>query len=398
MKHQHSSSRELRISRAPHIEVRKNVDGSRTLSGTAVVWDALSQDLGGFRERISKGAFAQSLKDNPDVIIAYQHDLSQPLGRVSSGTARVWEDAQGLQYSCVLPDTTYAQNLISLIERGDISQNSFGFSVAQGGDEWSVQADGSTLRTVNQATLWECSVVTTPAYSTSENHVSLRTAPAHVLAKLGAWAKKRATAEGTPRRKLKKVAGEKLPKENFAYQGSDNPSDWKLPIKFSTAEKSASHVRNAIARWADTDMPDPAEKDRARSRIEDAAKAFGIDLAEGDLRMDVVLDETKRAGFPSIDPDDWADDPDNPENWKDDSGNDSDSDGDAGDSEGTDTEDEDEDRCACRCAECRAENCDGCSLCEDDEMCDECAAFQKHQKKQRESERNMFLDLIIRRL
>ena len=392
MKHKHSSGREVRISRAPHIEVRKNADGSRTLSGIAVVWDALSSDLGGFRERISKGAFAQSLKDNPDVIIAYQHDLSQPLGRVSSGTARVWEDSQGLQYSCVLPDTTYAANLISLIERGDISQNSFGFSVAPGGDEWTIQPDNSMLRIVNHATLWECSVVTTPAYTTSANKVSLRTAPAHVLAKLGA---KRAG-----NRKTKKIDGEKLPKESFAYQGSDNPSDWKLPIKFSTAEKSASHVRNAIARWADTDMPDAEEKDRARSRIEEAAKAYGIDLAEGDLRMGIVPDETKRAGFPSIDADDWADDPDNPENWKDDSGNDSDSDGDAGDGEGTDTEDEDEDedRCACRCAECRAENCDGCSLCEDDAMCDKCAAFQKRQKKQRESERNMFLDLIIRRL
>lgn len=171
--------RETRVSSTPQqFEIRKNADGSRSISGTAVVFDALSEDLGGFKERIAPGAFTQSLRDNPDVVIAYQHDLSQPLGRVSSGTANVWQDSRGLQFTCKLPDTTYAQNLIALMERGDVSQMSFGFVVPPGGDEWAGQSDGTMLRTINRAILYECSVVTVPAYS--QTSVSLRGAPAHV--------------------------------------------------------------------------------------------------------------------------------------------------------------------------------------------------------------------------
>lgn len=83
--------------------------------------------------------------------------------------------------------------------------------------------------------------------------------------------------------KTKRVDGEDLEKSAFAYQGSDEIADWKLPIEFSTDEKSKSHVENAIARWPDTDMPNAAEKDKARERIKDAADKHGIKLAPGDL-------------------------------------------------------------------------------------------------------------------
>ncbi len=81
----------------------------------------------------------------------------------------------------------------------------------------------------------------------------------------------------------KRVDGEDLEKSAFAYQGSDDHADWKLPIKFSTNEKTESHIRNAIARWSSTDMPAAAEKDKARERIKAAAKEHGIDIEEGSL-------------------------------------------------------------------------------------------------------------------
>ena len=81
----------------------------------------------------------------------------------------------------------------------------------------------------------------------------------------------------------KRVDGEDLPKSAFAYRATDDHGDWKLPIRFSTEEKTKSHIRNAIARWKSTDMPDAAEKDKARGRIKAAAKEHDIDIDEGSL-------------------------------------------------------------------------------------------------------------------
>jgi len=83
--------------------------------------------------------------------------------------------------------------------------------------------------------------------------------------------------------KTKRVDGEDLEKSAFAYQGSAETKDWKLPIKFSTDEKTKSHLRNAIARWNSTDMPNAEEKSRARGRIKAAAKEHDIDVEEGSL-------------------------------------------------------------------------------------------------------------------
>ena len=118
-----ANKRELRVSiPAQRLEIRKNSDGSRSLEGYAVVWNSLSEDLGGFKERVTRGAFTQSLKDNPDVLCLYGHDSNQILGRVSSGTLTVKQDDTGLKFRCTLPDTSTARDLISLMERGDISE------------------------------------------------------------------------------------------------------------------------------------------------------------------------------------------------------------------------------------------------------------------------------------
>lgn len=84
-------------------------------------------------------------------------------------------------------------------------------------------------------------------------------------------------------KKTKRVAGEDLEKSAFAYHASDKLEDWKLPIEFSTTEKTETHIRNAIAQWSKTDMPDVAEKDKARGRIRAAAKEHDIEVSDSDL-------------------------------------------------------------------------------------------------------------------
>lgn len=178
-----SRKRELRVQAAPHkFEIRKNADGSRSISGYAATFGDLSQDLGGFKEKIQPGAFAQSLKDNPDVLCLYAHDDRQLLGRVSSGTLQIGEDAKGLRFTCQLPDTSTARDLIALMERGDVSHMSFGFACVS--DEWQQQPDGQIVRTLLQVVLYEVSVVGQPAYTSSS--VDLRSMPAELRKGLNA--------------------------------------------------------------------------------------------------------------------------------------------------------------------------------------------------------------------
>lgn len=174
--------REIRLSAAPgKFEIRKAADGTRSISGEAIVYNTLSQPLGGFREQISPGAFTQSLRDNPDVLAYYSHDSSKILGRVSSGTLEINDTPTALRFTCKLPDTTWANDVIALASRGDLRSMSFGFSVTPNGDDWQ-EINGEIIRTVNTAVLYEISVVGDPAYKSSS--FNLRSCPKSLRTKI----------------------------------------------------------------------------------------------------------------------------------------------------------------------------------------------------------------------
>lgn len=142
------------------VEVR--ADNQRSIGGYAAVFERKSVMLYGFREKIRPGAFADSMRD--DVRALWQHDTSQVLGRTRSGTLRLWEDETGLGFELQPPDTQTGRDAVTLIERGDVDQMSFGFNVPVNGDEWSEDEDGIPLRTITRAKLIEISPVTFPAY------------------------------------------------------------------------------------------------------------------------------------------------------------------------------------------------------------------------------------------
>lgn len=156
--------RETRIIEA-RIELRQageGDDGPGTLAGHAALFDSLSLDLGGFREKISPGAFAESLEDGDDVRALFNHDPNIVLGRNVSGTLRLEEDDKGLAYEIDLPDTQAARDLAISVERGDVSQNSFGFMTLE--DDWERDKEGNVTRTLEKVALFDISPVTYPAY------------------------------------------------------------------------------------------------------------------------------------------------------------------------------------------------------------------------------------------
>lgn len=147
------------------LEFRAATDGSEdfTLEGHAAVFDQLSEDLGGFRERIKRGAFRKALENETDVVLLYNHD--QILARTGNGTLELREDPKGLAVSAKVAPTSYARDLRILMENRTVSQMSFAFSVAKDGDHWERMADGTIEREVREVNrLRDVSVVDRPAY------------------------------------------------------------------------------------------------------------------------------------------------------------------------------------------------------------------------------------------
>ena len=132
----------------------------RSIEGHAAVFDALSDDLGGFREKIARGAFADSI-GRDDVRALWNHDPNFVLGRSASGTLKLTEDTRGLLVRISPPDTTWARDLMTSIERGDVSQMSFAFQTDR--DAWTKVA-GAWERTLLSVRVFDVSPVTYPAY------------------------------------------------------------------------------------------------------------------------------------------------------------------------------------------------------------------------------------------
>lgn len=157
------------MERRMQIEVRAVEGDKPMIRGYAAVFNSLSEDLGGFRERIAPGAFKRALASNPDVLCLVNHSIDQMLGRTMNGTCRVKEDDKGLCFECDLPDTSAGRDVRALISRGDMSQCSFTFGIDE--DTWDEEPDPDDpeqtmiCRTVvSVRTLKDVSPVATPAY------------------------------------------------------------------------------------------------------------------------------------------------------------------------------------------------------------------------------------------
>jgi HK97 family phage prohead protease len=162
---------ERRIFELVGLKIEKRADNKPAIVGHAAVFDKLSVPLWGFREKIAKGAFSASLKRGDDVRALFNHDSNIVLGRTKNGTLTVKEDDAGLAIEITPPDTAAARDVISLIERGDVDQMSFGFRTVK--DLWEeLKPAGDKIRTLIEVDLFDVSPVTFPAYP--ETDVAVR--------------------------------------------------------------------------------------------------------------------------------------------------------------------------------------------------------------------------------
>ncbi len=141
-----------------------------TFTGYAAVFNSPSEPLP-FIERIAPGAFKRSLKARNDIKLLWNHDTGAVLGSTRAGTLKLEEDNYGLRVTAVLPETTLGKDVRTLVQRGDVSAMSFGFSVPANGDSWNSEGTERTLRSVR---IHEVSIVAFPAYSQTAGTANVR--------------------------------------------------------------------------------------------------------------------------------------------------------------------------------------------------------------------------------
>ena len=148
--------------------IEQSDEGVDVVVGHASVYDSRSNNLGGFYEYIEKGAFTEELINKSDVRALINHDPNLILARNTSGTLRLDADEKGLKYEFDMPNTTYGKDLAISMKRGDITQSSFAFTVAE--DDWSTDDSGNNIRTIKKIDrLYDVSPVTYPAYNMAES-------------------------------------------------------------------------------------------------------------------------------------------------------------------------------------------------------------------------------------
>ena len=159
--------REIRVLGLEGLEIRHSGRPNEgfTLRGYAAVYDQESHDLGGFKEKIAPGAFDEVLATNPDVHLTWDHDTRYVAARTKNNTLHLSSDTHGLLIDAQVGNYSWAKDLRTALERGDINQGSFSFNVADGGDEFKADDDGNVMRTINRVgNLYDVTVTAQGAY------------------------------------------------------------------------------------------------------------------------------------------------------------------------------------------------------------------------------------------
>ena len=136
-------------------------DGRKVIDGYFAVFGDIYELWPGATESIDPHAFDETLGD--DIRALIDHETRLVLGRNKAGTLDLKVDSRGLWADIDINENdTDAMNLYARVQRGDVSQASFGFDILQ--EETDIREDGSVHWTIKKVKLYEVSCVTFPAY------------------------------------------------------------------------------------------------------------------------------------------------------------------------------------------------------------------------------------------
>jgi HK97 family phage prohead protease len=136
--------------------------GDLFIEGYFAVFNSNYEIAKGMTESIAPGAFTDELA--ADVRALVNHDDTLVLGRTIAKTLALSEDTHGLYGSILVNRNDQdALNAYARVDRGDVSQCSFGFRILD--EAFEEREDGSVHWTIKKVKLYEVSVCTFPAYT-----------------------------------------------------------------------------------------------------------------------------------------------------------------------------------------------------------------------------------------
>jgi HK97 family phage prohead protease len=293
-----------------------------------VLWDSASYRV---VEIVKPGTFARAIKEKQDVRSCFNHDPSQLLGRVSAKTLSIEEDERGLYFDCDAPDTQVGRDVRTLVKRGDVTGGSFSFVVTKETVTEEKTGDKTVRRReIQDVDLFEGGPVTWPAYEGTDVNARTRFEmrslfPAGVPSSLaGAIPELRKEGDDGDEEQecrcpcracmsaeceecemhmarcgdqercnhamrsiqrgdapTKRVDGEDLTAGCFIYVGdASKPETWALPWKFKSEAKIKSHLRNALARFGQTQKIPSDKKAEAWKKLVRLCKKYGIAVSD----------------------------------------------------------------------------------------------------------------------
>ena len=137
------------------------------IEGHAIVYNQLSEDIGGYREIIAKGAFTESIERSltPEGVVKalWNHNSDIVLGSTDRKTLELKEDDIGVFVRIRPATNSQTVGPIDSIARGDVSKMSFAFSADPSKVMWE-KVGRENHRTVGKGKLYDVSPVAFPAY------------------------------------------------------------------------------------------------------------------------------------------------------------------------------------------------------------------------------------------
>lgn len=159
---------ELRFNEG-ELRIVEEADKPPRITGYAAVFNSMSHDLGGFREKIAPGAFREAIADDKEVLALMHHDPRQPIGRRSAGTLSLREDERGLAVEIIPGNTSAGRDAVEMLRRKDIKGMSFRFNNAKA--TWEKSGNDKIRTIFNIGTLMEVTLTAIPAYEATTAEV-----------------------------------------------------------------------------------------------------------------------------------------------------------------------------------------------------------------------------------
>jgi len=261
-------------------QLRAKTGNKPGIAGVASVYNQ-QYDTGWMVETIRPGAFTRVLGESPDVRCLFNHDPNNLLGRTRSGTLRLADANDGLHFECDTDaESRIGADVQRMVGRGDLDGCSFGFTVAKQSwrEEKNDKGEFVYYRDIEEIDeLFDVGPVTYPAYAGTS--VGARSAmwpqgiPTEVRSHVPAL---RSESEQT-----KRVDDEDLTRDCFLLVGDPDKTDtWELPWKFSTAEKTKNHLRDALARFNQVEGFSEEALKKAWKKLVMLCDHYGIDVSD----------------------------------------------------------------------------------------------------------------------